>query len=498
MTTAAAGLLVGPWELGEQIGCGGQARVHRARHATLGRPAALKLIHRSVWADPGFRRRFRQECDALALCDHPHIIPVYDAGEADGRGYLALRLADGGNLAELLRDGPLPASRALALLGAIASALDAVHATGHVHRDVTPANILLDGEGGPWLGDFGLARRVDATITTGEGQLLGTAPYLAPEIINGDRATPAADRYALGAVAFHALTGRPPHLAPDLAGVLYAHLHHRPPSVRSLNPDLPAALDDAFARVLERRPERRPPSAAALVDLLAAAVTGQELPIAHATLPLTGPGCRPSDPRIPAVGLPDGGGPHDATRAIRPRRRRGRRIAAALSILLIAGAAASATGYTLAADRLPFLGETVAPIPAATSVPTPDGGERAATPATADDLLPGLSPVDAVVATVSDARVVSLPGGLDILAVARRALADADHVVSPVDHNGRPIGQRASLPWGFFTNADQYGLMVVREPIGERALIVRGDGRAVRAYMDGLAATFGARIIPAA
>ncbi|HMM49571.1 MAG TPA: serine/threonine-protein kinase [Miltoncostaeaceae bacterium] len=475
-----------------------RARVHRARHATLGRPAALKLIHRSVWADPGFRRRFRQECDALALCDHPHIIPVYDAGEADGRGYLALRLADGGNLAELLRDGPLPASRALALLGAIASALDAVHATGHVHRDVTPANILLDGEGGPWLGDFGLARRVDATITTGEGQLLGTAPYLAPEIINGDRATPAADRYALGAVAFHALTGRPPHLAPDLAGVLYAHLHHRPPSVRSLNPDLPAALDDAFAGVLERRAERRPPSAAALVDLLAGVVTGQELPIAHATLPLTGPGCRPSDPRIPAVGLPDGGGPHDATRAIRPRRRRGRRIAAALSILLIAGAAASATGYTLAADRLPFLGETVAPIPAATSVPTPDGGERAATPATADDLLPGLSPVDAVVATVSDARVVSLPGGLDILAVARRALADADHVVSPVDHNGRPIGQRASLPWGFFTNADQYGLMVVREPIGERALIVRGDGRAVRAYMDGLAATFGARIIPAA
>ncbi|MBJ7456949.1 MAG: serine/threonine protein kinase, partial [Thermoleophilia bacterium] len=222
MTAVAEGTLAGPWELGERIGGGGQAVVHRARHAATRAPAAVKLFHRSVWADRAFRVRFRRECDALTALRHPNIVPILDCGEDDGRGYLAMSLATGGSLAERLVAGPMRPAQALGILRGVAAALDAAHSAGVLHRDVTPGNILLDPDG-PWLADFGIARRIDATVLTGEGELIGTAGYMAPEVIGGERATPAADRYALAAVAFQALTGRRVFEAEGIAGVLYAH-----------------------------------------------------------------------------------------------------------------------------------------------------------------------------------------------------------------------------------------------------------------------------------
>jgi len=174
VTAVLEGRVVGPWELLERVGGGGQAVVHRARHATLGRLAALKLIHRQVWADPSFRVRFRRECEALLALRHPHIVPILDAGEQDGRGYLVMALARGGSLARRLEAGPLDPAEARAVLGPVADALDAAHGAGLVHRDVTPANVLLDPDG-PWLADFGIARRLDATAMTAEGLLVGTA-----------------------------------------------------------------------------------------------------------------------------------------------------------------------------------------------------------------------------------------------------------------------------------------------------------------------------------
>ncbi len=489
MTTAAAGRLVGSWELEEEIGRGGQAVVYRARHATLGRPAAVKLVRRSVWADPAFRVRFERECDALGAMAHPHVIPVLDAGEDGGRGYLAMRLADRGSLAARLRDGALDPERAVGLIAAVASALDALHAAGRVHRDVTPANILIDSGAGPWLGDFGLARRIDATAATSDGLLIGTAGYLAPEVIEGRRAAPASDRYALAAVAFHALTGRAPHVAPDVAAVLYGHLHRRPPSVGEIRPDLPAALDEVFARALARRPQDRPSTAAGFVAELRRALSPAG---ADASVP----------PPSPTAILPVAPAPADArptTVLPRRKRRRGRAVVAAAAIITLAGAvgAGGATLYTMR-DALPLLGEAPVAIAEATTVPGPDGVEVPAGALQPSDLLEGVPGEGGIAATVGDVRVVSLPGGVAALDPSRRAADELGLSGAPVTVDGRRVGTLAMTRWGFFFGGSAWGFVAIREPAGERGLVVSGDHRAVRDYIEALGASIGARILPGA
>ena len=185
-----------------------------------------------------------------------------------------MALARGGSLAERLRRGPLDLGEALAILAAAADALDAAHAAGLLHRDVTPDNVLLDPDG-PWLADFGLARPHRAATTTGEGLLIGTAGYLAPEVISGAPAGPAADRYALAALAFRALADRAPFEADGVAGLLYAHVHHTPPRASSLRSGLPRSLDAALAHGLSKDPEGRPQTARALVASLERALAPQ-------------------------------------------------------------------------------------------------------------------------------------------------------------------------------------------------------------------------------
>ena len=267
MTVVAPGRLAGPWELGERIGGGGQATVHRARHADRGTVAAVKVVHASLWSDPGFRIRFQRECEALGAVRHPAVVPILDHGESEGRGYLAMALAREGTLADRIAAGPVPPEEGLRLVAAIAAGLDAAHAAGLVHRDVTPANILLDADG-PWLADFGIARRDDATFMTEDGLLIGTPGYLAPEVIAGGRAGPDADRYALAGVAFAVLTGRPPFRADRTEALLYAHLHRPVPRASALREGLPRDVDAILARGLAKRPEDRPRSGAALAGAL--------------------------------------------------------------------------------------------------------------------------------------------------------------------------------------------------------------------------------------
>jgi tRNA A-37 threonylcarbamoyl transferase component Bud32 len=268
-TGLAPGTLVAGYRVESRIGAGGMAMVFRARDEKLGRTVALKILAPALAGDREFRERFARESRAVAAVDHPHIIPVYSAGEANGVLYLAMRFISGGDLRSIVRrEGPLPGDRAIALLFPIAAALDAAHQAGLMHRDVKPANILIDSRPDrpehPYLSDFGLAKGgipsvagVTTTGLTGTGQFLGTPEYAAPEQITGRPARPQTDQYALACVAYAILTGTHPYGHSESMAVLWAHMYEPPPSLAAWRPDLPAAADEVLARALAKAPEDR-------------------------------------------------------------------------------------------------------------------------------------------------------------------------------------------------------------------------------------------------
>jgi ABC-type transport system substrate-binding protein len=250
-------------------GRGGMSVVYRARDVALDRTVALKVMATRLSHDPGFRARFAAEARTASQIDHPNVVPVYGAGEIDGRLFLAMRYVAGDDLADLLaaRDRLAPGD-ALDLVGQAARALDAVHRAGHAHGDVKPANLLLSptasGRVHVYLTDFGLAG--DDPDRTRPGSLQGTVAYAAPEVIRGGEPTPAADQYALAALLVHVLTGRPPFDRDDEAATLYAHLHDAPPSLLDREPRLPAAIDAVIARGLAKDPSARFASCGQLAD----------------------------------------------------------------------------------------------------------------------------------------------------------------------------------------------------------------------------------------
>jgi predicted ATPase len=262
----SAGLAVGSQVAGylleKEIGAGGMAVVFRARDERLDRLVALKLLAPWLAADGEFRRRFLREARAAAAVDDPHIIPVYEAGEAGGVLFLAMRLVSGGDVRGLLRrEGPLPPGRATAIISPVASALDAAHVAGMVHRDVKPANMLIDARPGRpdhvYLADFGLSKSRSASALTGTGLYLGTAGYMAPEQIQGGVLDGRADQYALGCAAFELLCGGVPFVRDQDAAVIYAHLSAPPPSAAARRPDLPPGVDEVLARALAKAPGDR-------------------------------------------------------------------------------------------------------------------------------------------------------------------------------------------------------------------------------------------------
>jgi len=258
-----AGSRIGGYLLEEQIGQGGMAVVFRALDERLGRRVALKILAPALAADGAFRQRFIRESRAAAAVDDPHIIPVFEAGEADGVLFIAMRYVGGGDVRSLVfREGALPAARVAGIVSPVASALDAAHAAGLVHRDIKPANMLLDvRQGRPahvYLSDFGLSKEALGSIgLTGSGQFLGTVDYAAPEQVEGGRVDGRADQYALGCAAFEMLCGAPPFRRDQAMAVLFAHLSEPPPPVTSRRPGLPSALDPVFARVLAKSPDDR-------------------------------------------------------------------------------------------------------------------------------------------------------------------------------------------------------------------------------------------------
>jgi serine/threonine-protein kinase len=262
--TLGPGSRIAGYLIGEQIGAGGMAVVFRARDEVLGRLAAVKVIAPAMANDEEFRARFLRESRMVAAVDSLHIIPVYAAGEAEGLLYIATRFVAGGDLAGLLhRSGrPLDPDRAASLVAQVASALDAAHAAGLVHRDVKPQNILVDSvpeqPEHAFLSDFGLSKGTkSATRLTADGQFLGTPDYSSPEQIRGGDVDGRADQYSLACVAYVLLTGELPFPRSDTVATMFAHLQESVPLVTRLRPELSPAVNGVIARALAKAPADR-------------------------------------------------------------------------------------------------------------------------------------------------------------------------------------------------------------------------------------------------
>lgn len=278
----------------ERVGEGGMSVVFRARDETLGRLVAVKVIRPAMASDPEFRVRFLRESRAAASVESPYIVPVYGAGEHEGLLYIATRFVAGGDLAALLSraGGRLTLARTVRLTAQVASALDAAHAVGLVHRDVKPHNILVDA--GPeraehaYLCDFGLSK---ATLSpaklTMTGQFVGTPLYSSPEQIRAMNVDGRTDQYALATVVFALLTGKLPFDRGEPMATLFAQVHDPVPAVTQLRPELPAAIDDVLARALAKSSADRYASCGAFTDALLTAVV-PVLPTRF-TLPAEGP-----------------------------------------------------------------------------------------------------------------------------------------------------------------------------------------------------------------
>jgi hypothetical protein len=270
-----------------RIASGGMATVYACEDQVLGRLVAVKVLAPAFATDQNALARFQREARAVArVSDHPHVVTIYDIGEHEGAAFIVMEYFPGGTLADRLRSGvPIPRPTVLTWLDEAASALDHAHRAGIVHRDVKPANLLLDASGRLAVGDFGIARMAADVNVTSTGMVLGTAAYLSPEQALGQRATPASDRYALAAVAYELLTGGRPFSAEHPAAQARAHVEVPPPAASEAASGLSTAVDRALWRGLDKEPDNRWPTACAMVDALQDALGDEGEPIAAATAP---------------------------------------------------------------------------------------------------------------------------------------------------------------------------------------------------------------------
>jgi len=315
------GSVIAGYRLEKKIGSGGMAMVFLARDERLPRQAAVKVLAPMLASDESFRLRFIRESQAAATVDDPHIIPVYEAGEAGGVLYIAMRYVAGGDVQGLLkRKRLLPAVQVATIVSSVASALDSAHAAGLVHRDVKPANILLDTRPGRpdhvYLSDFGLSKgALAAANLTRSGMFMGTPDYTAPEQIQGHPVSGQADQYGLACTAFELLTGEPVFMREQGMAIIYAHMSEAPPRLQSRRPDLPAAADAVLARALAKAPQDRFGSCQEFAGALRRSLDLATLP----PVVLTGPDpvrAAPAVPTaVPAGAVPAGPGAGSAPAA---------------------------------------------------------------------------------------------------------------------------------------------------------------------------------------
>ncbi|HEY0831538.1 MAG TPA: serine/threonine-protein kinase [Candidatus Dormibacteraeota bacterium] len=374
----APGTKLGQYEVQDFIGQGAMGLVFRAYHVQLERTGAVKVLQ-GLAPGPDATARFRHEAQAIAQMRHPNIVNVYDFGEHDGVPYMIIEYVPGGSLANKLNRGPLDTPTALKYLRGIAAGLDHAHGLGIVHRDVKPANVLLEKDDTPVLADFGLAKLLQgSSLKSMTGVTTGTPAYMAPEQVTGTRVGPAADRYALATIAYEMLTGVIPFDGEGLMELLYAHVHREPVPPSARNHKLGPRVDAVIMRGLAKDPAARWESCTAMVDALSAALMHRSEPAVARTVvmaPPSPPAAAPA-PASPfaaptfvdteASSDPIGVAYPSPPQVPAPRSHRGRNailIAAALVVLLIIGIA----GY-LTARPMPVFSLTPSTVVAGDSI----------------------------------------------------------------------------------------------------------------------------------
>jgi serine/threonine protein kinase len=252
---------LGPYRLEELLGEGGMGLVYRAVRESDGEVVALKVMRFELIEDPVFGRRFEQEARAASEVSEPHLVPVLEAGQAEGRRYLASKYIPCDTLEQKLDEGQLDLSIAARVAQQVGAGLNALHDAGIVHRDLKPSNIIIDPDGNAMLTDFGLAKGRAYTVLTKPGQVMGTLDYLAPELIKGEPATPATDIYALGCTIYECVAGQAPFADREGIQVGLAHVAEPPPDLAEFRDDLPSGFAEAVLSALAKEPEQRPPTA---------------------------------------------------------------------------------------------------------------------------------------------------------------------------------------------------------------------------------------------
>ena len=303
----AGRLLVGRYRLNRPIASGGMAEVWEATDETLARRVAVKLLHPHLSRDDSFVRRFRAEAVAAARLAHPSIVSVYDTFSADGMEAIVMELVVGTTMrADLDEHGPMRLDAVLAIGTQVADALGAAHASGLVHRDVKPANILLSADGRVLVADFGIAKAAEGNDLTNAGAMVGTAKYLAPEQVEGGPIDGRADLYSLGVVLYEALTGQPPFAEETDTATALARLHRYPTEPRQLRPEIPVTTEAVVMQAMSRAPGDRFPSAAAMrAALMGAGADPRRAPAAAVAAAAANPPMAPAPvasppPRPPA------------------------------------------------------------------------------------------------------------------------------------------------------------------------------------------------------
>ncbi|MGB0973252.1 MAG: protein kinase domain-containing protein, partial [Mycobacterium sp.] len=373
--TYPAGTVVAGYTIERLLGAGGMGTVYLARHPSLPRSDALKILSAELSADAEFQARFRREAELAAALEHPNIVRVYTRGETvEGQLWIAMQFVDGTDAAAVLRQGPMTTERSMHIVAEVAAALDHAHAAGTLHRDIKPANFLLTDTGGTaervLLADFGIARALNETSRlTAAGSMLSTVAYTAPESIDDQAVDHRSDLYGLGCSLYRMLVGRTPFQdANGLAETMLAHLMTPVPRATDHAPWLPTAINDVFATALAKKPEDRFASAADLVaaaeTALAATTPGAAAPPAPPGAPPPGPlsapppsppPSPPSPPSPPAEGL----GPRPVSPPAPPPARRRRWLVGAAAAAVVAVIVAAVTIWPgTTSDAPPYAAQT--------------------------------------------------------------------------------------------------------------------------------------------